>query len=134
MLDLLIDKVEEIGMLAEQLNIGQAAALYGVSLRTLRFYEDRGLLAPVRQGTARFYTRKDRVRIELILKGRRLGFTLSEIEKLILGAQGATSGEAEVNIADRLDRERILEQIAFLEAKRETVVSAIDELKSALHP
>ena len=121
-------------MLAEQLNIGQAAALYGVSLRTLRFYEDRGLLEPVRHGTARFYRPKDRVRIELILKGRRLGFTLSEIERLILGSRGAepAAEEAEKTLADRLDRDRILEQIAFLERKRDTVVSAIGELQMAL--
>ena len=123
-------------MLAEQLNIGQAAALYGVSLRTLRFYEDRGLLEPIRQGTARFYRPKDRVRIELILKGRQLGFTLSEIERLILGSRGAETATetSEVTLADRLDRDRILEQIAFLERKRDSVVSAIDELKSALRP
>ena len=120
-------------MLAEQLNIGQAAALYGVSLRTLRFYEDRGLLEPIRQGTARFYRPKDRVRIELILKGRQLGFTLSEIERLILGSRDAPAASNEsVSLADRLDRDRILEQIAFLERKRDAVVAAIDELKSAL--
>ena len=121
-------------MAAERLSIGQAAALYGVSLRTLRFYEDRGLLEPVRLGTARFYRPKDLVRIELILKGRHLGFSLAEIEQLILGPRVGEPApeEGERTLAARLDRDRILEQITFLERKRDAVVAAIEELTSAL--
>ena len=63
--------------------IGDIARMYNVSLRTLRFYEDKGLLQPRRQGTARFYSARDRIRLELILKGKRLGFTLAEIFQLI---------------------------------------------------
>src|SRR5271166_3261323 len=59
--------------------------LFGVSLRTLRFYEDRGLIKPRREGNARFYRGADRVRREMILKGKKLGFTLTEIQDLIGG-------------------------------------------------
>ena len=63
--------------------------VYGVSLRTLRFYEDRGLIKPRREGNARYYRGADRVRMEMILKGKKLGFTLTEIQDLI-GGKGAT--------------------------------------------
>ena len=54
-------------------SIGDLAREYGVSLRTLRFYEDRGLLSPRREGTSRFYDGADRARLALILKGKKLG-------------------------------------------------------------
>ena len=57
--------------------------LYGVSLRTIRSYEDKGLLSPRRVGTARFYSASDRLRLSLILRGKQLGFTLSEISELL---------------------------------------------------
>src|SRR5664279_959196 len=55
--------------------IGEMARTYGVTLRALRFYEDRGLLKPLRDGTTRYYDAKARARLELILKGKTLGFT-----------------------------------------------------------
>ena len=63
--------------------------VFGVSLRTLRFYEDRGLIKPRREGNARYYRGADRIRMEMILKGKKLGFTLTEIQDLI-GGKGAT--------------------------------------------
>jgi DNA-binding transcriptional MerR regulator len=64
-------------------SIAQLAGEYGVSLRTLRHYEDLGLLAPQRRGTARVYRQRDRVRLELILRGKRLGFSLPEIRTIV---------------------------------------------------
>ena len=58
--------------------IGDLAREFGVSLRTLRFYEDRGLLKPQRAGASRLYDGAQRARLELILKGKQLGFTLAE--------------------------------------------------------
>jgi DNA-binding transcriptional MerR regulator len=66
-----------------EMTISQMSRLFGVSLRTLRFYEDRGLIKPRRDGNARFYRGADRVRMEMILKGKKLGFTLTEIQDLI---------------------------------------------------
>ncbi|HEX2177557.1 MAG TPA: MerR family transcriptional regulator, partial [Nocardioidaceae bacterium] len=57
-------------------SITDIAAEYGVTLRTIRFYEDRGLLSPERRGTTRVFHPRDRVRLGLILRGRRLGFSL----------------------------------------------------------
>ena len=72
-----------------EMTISQMARVFSVSLRTLRFYEDRGLIKPRREGNARFYRSADRVRMEMILKGKKLGFTLTEIQDLI-GGKGAT--------------------------------------------
>src|SRR5258708_646869 len=68
-----------------ELSISQMSRVFGVSLRTLRFYEDRGLIKPRREGNARYYRGSDRIRMEMILKGKKLGFTLTEISELIGG-------------------------------------------------
>src|SRR5688500_20190168 len=64
-------------------SIGELAEEFDTTLRTIRFYEDRGLLAPERQGTTRVFHARDRVRLQLILRGKRLGFTLDEIAHVI---------------------------------------------------
>ncbi len=63
--------------------IGDLSREFGVSLRTLRFYEDRGLLQPERQGTTRLYTRRDRMRLRLVLLAKLLGFSLTEAKQII---------------------------------------------------
>lgn len=114
--------------------IGDLARIHGVSLRTLRFYEDKGLLHPRRQGTARFYGAGDRIRLELILKGKRLGFTLAEIHALIAsrgkGHPATVEGES-ADLTVSLDQEQIAAQIAHLERQRHELDAAIDELRSA---
>lgn len=66
---------------------------YGITLRTLRHYEDLGLLAPQRVGTARVYHQRDRIRLELIMRGKRLGFSLDEIATIV-NMYDAEPGEA----------------------------------------
>ncbi|WP_375195805.1 MerR family DNA-binding transcriptional regulator [Sphingobium sp.] len=56
---------------------------FGVTARALRFYEDEGLIAPERQGLARIYSRRDRARLAWILRGKRVGFSLSDIREMI---------------------------------------------------
>jgi DNA-binding transcriptional MerR regulator len=73
--------------------IGELAREFGVTLRTIRFYEDQSLLAPERQGRARIFHDRDRVRLQLIIRGRRLGFTLDEIAHVI-NMYDETPGEA----------------------------------------
>jgi DNA-binding transcriptional MerR regulator len=72
--------------------ISELAADFAITLRTIRFYEDEGLLTPERVGTTRVFRDRDRVRLQLILRGRRLGFTLAEIAH-ILGLYDETPGE-----------------------------------------
>jgi len=90
--------------------IGELAEEFNTTLRTIRFYEDRGLLTPQRQGTARIFHDRDRVRLQLILRGKRLGFTLDEIAHVI-------------NMYDETPGER--GQLAFL-------LSDIDKRRDAL--
>lgn len=63
--------------------ISQLAEEYGVTLRTLRHYEELGLLAPERRGSTRVYHQRDRTRVALILRGKRLGFSLDEIRVIV---------------------------------------------------
>ncbi|MDV5170474.1 MerR family DNA-binding transcriptional regulator [Photobacterium rosenbergii] len=62
--------------------ISQLAEEFSVTLRSIRFYEDQGLLTPKRQGKSRIFSRHDRARLILILRGKRLGFSLQEIHEL----------------------------------------------------
>ncbi|MGH3366913.1 MAG: MerR family transcriptional regulator [Nocardioidaceae bacterium] len=74
-------------------SIAELAEEHGVTLRTIRFYEDRGLLSPERRGTARIFHHRDRVRLGLVLRGRRLGFSLDEIATIV-DMYDAEPGEA----------------------------------------
>ena len=75
-----------------EMTTSEMSRLFGVSARTLRFYEDRGLLKPRRDGNARYYRAADRIRMEMILKGKNRGFTLVEMQELI-GRAGTAKSE-----------------------------------------
>jgi DNA-binding transcriptional MerR regulator len=64
-------------------SITDLAEEFGVTLRTIRFYEDRGLVTPERRGTTRVFHPRDRIRLALVLRGRRLGFSLDEIATIV---------------------------------------------------
>jgi DNA-binding transcriptional MerR regulator len=65
------------------LTIGELAHEFGLTTRAIRFYEDCGLLTPQRQGRNRVYTARDRTRLKLTLRGKRLGLTLAEVKELV---------------------------------------------------
>lgn len=69
--------------MSETVGIAELAREFDVTTRTIRFYEDKGLLAPVRKGQRRVYAPRDRVRLRLIMRGKRLGFSLDEIREMI---------------------------------------------------
>jgi DNA-binding transcriptional MerR regulator len=108
----------------EALTISQMAAKFGVTPRTLRFYESKGLLSPAREGRGRIYTRTDQQHIALILKGRKLGFTISEIVQMIAAEDGRASTQAL-----KMTREKCLEQIAHLERQVKETTEALTELR-----
>jgi DNA-binding transcriptional MerR regulator len=109
---------------ASELTIAEIAEEYGVTHRTVRFYEDRGLIAPERRGTRRIYHPRDRVRLGLILRGKRLGFSLEEITRIIdmYDDQPGESGQLRYLLAQIEDRRSDLEQ------RRRDVLAALDEL------
>ena len=69
--------------MSDTYGIAELARKFDVTTRTIRFYEDKGLLAPLHKGQRRVYASRDRVRLRLIMRGKRLGFSLDEIRQLI---------------------------------------------------
>jgi DNA-binding transcriptional MerR regulator len=116
----------EIGEGAKFYTIGDLAREFGVTLRTLRFYEDRGLLSPRRDGTARIYDARDRERLSVILKGKQLGFTLTEI-RAMLAEERSAHGPA-MNL--KLSLDQVEDQIRHLEQQKAEIEEALTELKT----
>ncbi len=108
----------------ETYSIRDLADAFGVTTRTIRFYEDEGLLHPTREGTTRLYSRRSRTRLKLILRGKRLGFTLAEIREIV-DMYDADPGEAGQL---RLFLTRIEERRAELELKRRDLEETLAEL------
>jgi DNA-binding transcriptional MerR regulator len=108
----------------EGLTISQAAARFGVTQRALRFYESKGLLAPAREGRSRIYNGDDQQHLALILKGRKLGFTLREIAQMIAAADGRGSPQAL-----KITREKCLDQIELLKRQMNETAEALVELR-----
>jgi DNA-binding transcriptional MerR regulator len=101
--------------------IGQLAQEFGVSLRTLRFYEDRGMLSPQRVDGARYYLPADRNRLVTILKGKQLGFTLSEIRAMLSDPEAGGSGL-------NLSLASVEQQLIALEEQRRLIEEGLAEL------
>ncbi len=108
-------------------SIRQLCLEFKCTPRALRFYEDKGLLAPARQGLNRVYSYKDRARLQLILRGKRVGLSLAEIRE-ILQLYGKEDGAAAQN-AKALAKFRA--RIVVFEQQREDIDHAIAELTSA---
>jgi DNA-binding transcriptional MerR regulator len=107
-----------------EITIGEMASEFRVSLRTLRFYEDRKLLRPRREGNARLYSPADCLRMQMILKGKQLGFTLTEIHELIGNYESSDDFEG------KLKPQQIVAQIHHLERQRAEIDGAIARLKA----
>lgn len=115
-------------MTEQLMTIREMCDAYDVTPRTLRFYEQKELLAPIRQGTRRLFTRRDRARLQLILRGKRFGFSLEEIRQL-LDLYAIGDGQvAQMTRAREMGRERL----AALEEERGRLDAAIEELKTQL--
>ena len=110
----------------ELFGISELCSEFGITLRTIRFYEDKGLLAPRRVNGARVYTRRDRARLALILRSKAIGAPLAEI-KHFLDLYGA-QGEGRVQQA-RWVRERTDAAIREMEEKRAHIDATLAELR-----
>ena len=107
--------------------IRQLTKEFSVTARTLRFYEDEGLIAPERRGQTRIYSVKDRARIILILRGRRLGFSLAEIREY-LELYDQTGNARQLQHA----RKKFEERIVAFEKQKVDIDVAISELKRSI--
>lgn len=112
---------------ADVFTIGDLAREFAVTPRTLRFYEEKGLLNPRRQGQDRLYSRRDRARLRYVVMGKNVGFSLDEIREMLdlydLGDRQVT----QLRVAER----KMAERIARLEAQRGDLDRAIAELNHA---
>jgi DNA-binding transcriptional MerR regulator len=115
-------------MTDDEMTIREMCDAFDVTPRTLRFYESKELLFPRRVGQKRLFTRRDRARLKLILRGKRFGFSLEEIRQLLdlyyVGDQQATQLEATLDVA----RERLKD----MERKRDELTAAVDDLREQM--
>ncbi|MGR3712632.1 MAG: MerR family transcriptional regulator [Shimia sp.] len=115
-------------MSEEHLTIREMCDAYDVTPRTLRFYESKELLFPIREGQKRLFTKRDRARLKLILRGKRFGFSLEEIRQLLdlydMGDQQATQLERTYNVAQQ--------RLKDMEEQRDELNEAIDDLREQL--
>lgn len=109
-------------------SIRQMCDAFDVTPRTLRFYEAKELLSPIRLGTRRLFTRADRARLTLILRGKRFGFSLEDIRQLLAMYEPDGSNHAQMTRTFELARDRL----AQMEAQRAELDVAISELKTQL--
>lgn len=112
----------------EYLRIGDMAKQFGVTLRALRFYEDKGLLDPRREGSTRLYTRRDRVRLKLVLLGRKVGFSLREVKQMLDLYDPTGSNTRQL----KLTLEKSEKQLTRLNKQRELIEEAIGELSDLM--
>ena len=101
--------------------ISDLAGEFDTTLRALRFYEQKGLIRPQREGKRRIYSTEDRSRLALVFHGKRLGFTLGEIAAMLAAREGGESLD--------LNRRKCLDQIRLLERQNREIEQALLELR-----
>lgn len=116
------------GIQEDYTRIGEMAKMFSVTLRTLRFYEDKGLLSPKRDGSTRLYTRRDRTRLKLILLGRKVGFSLRDVKQImdLYDPKGANTKQLRLML-DKSDK-----QLGRLQKQRTALDEAITELSDLM--
>ena len=113
---------------AELFGITELCREFGITLRALRFYEDKGLINPVRQGTTRLYTPRDRARLKLILLGRKVGFSLREVKQMLdLHDPAGTNMKQFRVVLDKSER-----QMGKLERQKRALDEAISDLQGLI--
>ncbi len=119
--------------------IGELARMFQITPRTIRFYEQEGLLAPERRGQTRIYQDKDRVRLKLTLRGKRLGFSLAEIREVVMMYDAMPDGNArqlkrllEILADKRANLERQLEDIRLMHKELDDVENQARDVLASL--
>lgn len=105
-------------------SIAELAREFGVTTRTIRFYEDKKLISPERQGQRRIYSPRDRIRLRLIMRGKRLGFSLDEIAGMIDLYDVDPSETAQLTHF----LEKLRERQAALRRQQKDITDILDEL------
>lgn len=132
------NRATDYGILSEEIladndetrlfRIGEMARMFGVTLRALRFYEDKGLLEPKRSGSTRLYNNREIARLKLILLGRKVGFSLRDIKQLLDLYDPVGSNVRQLRLAlDKSER-----QLERMKDRRDSIDEAIRELKEII--
>jgi DNA-binding transcriptional MerR regulator len=116
--------VKSPGQSERLFTVTELALELGVTARTLRFYEDRGLISPRRLGTTRVYSHRDRARLVLIRRGKRLGFSLREITEFLNLYDADHTGAEQLRALDSA----VADRIATLEEQRTALTQTLSEL------
>ncbi|MDF1728904.1 MAG: MerR family DNA-binding transcriptional regulator [Sulfitobacter sp.] len=115
-------------MTQDKMTIRQMCDAFDVTPRTLRFYEAKELLFPIREGQKRLFTKRDRARLKLILRGKRFGFSLEEIRQLLDLYHMGDQQQTQISKAYEIARDRLAE----MRTQRDELDRAIDELEEQL--
>lgn len=102
-------------------SIGELAKEFDITTRSIRFYEDQGLITPTRKGQTRIYSQRDRVRLKLILRGKRLGFSLAETGRIF-----------ELYDADRTSATQLKLMLDIIAQKKADLHQQLDDIKVVL--
>jgi DNA-binding transcriptional MerR regulator len=108
--------------------IGELSREFDATARALRFYEDKGMLHPQRDGLNRLYSVRDRARLQLILRGKRVGFTLAEIREMIDLYDLGDNQRAQM----QRTYEKYVEQVALLKQQHEDIIGSIKTLENGI--
>lgn len=119
------DESEPAEAKAKRYTITQLSKEFGITARTLRFYEDKGLLHPARRGQSRIFSYRDRVRLKLVLQGKRVGFSLTEIKEM-LDLYDLRDGQV---TQLRVSLDKFGDRIDQLEQQKADIERAIADLK-----
>ncbi len=114
--------------MTQTLTIREMCDIYQVTPRTLRFYEAKELLSPTREGSKRLYSKQDRARLQLILRGKRFGFSLEDIRQLLDMYDHNGSNQAQLNRTYLLAQDRI----AQMKQQAAELTLAIQELETEM--
>jgi DNA-binding transcriptional MerR regulator len=102
-------------------SIGDLSKEFDITTRSIRFYEDQGLLAPTRKGQTRIYNQRDKVRLKLILRGKRLGFSLAETGRLF-----------ELYDADKSSAKQLSSMMELIAQKKNDLKQQLDDINAVL--
>lgn len=109
--------------------IGEVSDEFGLTLRALRFYEDKGLINPKRNGVTRLYSRRDRARLKLIMLGKKVGFSLRDVKHLIDLYEPGGSNEVQLKAI----MNKSTKQLDKLKTQRAALDEAIQELVNGIN-
>ena len=102
-------------------SIGELSKEFDITTRSIRFYEDQGLLMPARKGQTRIYNQRDKVRLKLILRGKRLGFSLAETGRLF-----------ELYDADKSSEKQLSSMMELISQKKNDLKQQLDDINAVL--